>query len=281
MPLIYIFCAIDDFCKTFEQEKSSYGISKTKKRNRKNLMSLSEIMTILIFFHFSGYKTFKDFYFNCICKNYRSEFPKRLSYTRFVALKHLAFMPIFMFLMRIKGKATGKYYIDSTKLPICHNLRISRNKVFKGVAQRGKTTTGWFFGFKLHIVINESGEIMSFYLTPGNVDDRKTVNYLTQNLKGWLFADRGYLSQKLEVSLYEKGIELITKTKKNMKKKVIDPLKSYYLNKRNIIETVFDQLKNTFTIDHSRYRSVMSMQINVLSCLLSYFFKSEKPSLKI
>lgn len=171
-------------------------------------MSLSEIMTILIFFHFSGYKTFKDFYLNCICKNYRFEFPKRLSYTRFVALKNLAFMPIFMFLMRTKGKETGKYYIDSTKLPVCHNKRFSRHKVFKGLAQRGKTTTGWFFGFKLHIVINESGEIMSFYLTPGNIDDRKTVNHLTQNLKGWLLQNRGYLSQKLEVSLYKKGIEI-------------------------------------------------------------------------
>ena len=91
----------------------------------------------------------------------------------------------------MRGEETEKYYVDSTKLPICDNLRIHSNKVFKDMAERGKTSTGWFFGFKLHLVINENGEIMNFTLTRGNKSDLSVVPQLVDGLKGWLFGDRG------------------------------------------------------------------------------------------
>ncbi len=198
IPLTEIFCLIDDFCKLFEAEQSKILLSGKKRRRGKSCrMTLSEIMTILVMFHFSHYRTFKDFYLNCILVHHKCDFPKALSYNRFVELMPRAFMPLYVLISVLSGEETGRYYVDSTKLPACHNLRIYRNKVFKDYAKRGKTSTGWFFGFKLHLIFNDKGQLMSFKLTPGNVDDRATVTEMVKNLKGLLFGDRGYISQKL------------------------------------------------------------------------------------
>ncbi|MBE8416775.1 IS982 family transposase, partial [Leptospira borgpetersenii] len=110
-------------------------------------------------------------------------------------------------------KCSGISFIDSTILKVCDNRRIHSHKVFKDIAQRGKSSTGWFYGFKLHLIINDQGELLSFMVTPGNVDDRnlKVIFPLSKNIYGKLFGDRGYISQSLFESLYEKGIQLITK----------------------------------------------------------------------
>lgn len=281
LPLTEIFCLIDDFCKHFQDESSKIFLPCSKrKRKRKSALSLSEIITILVMFHLSHYRTFKDFYMNCILVYHRKDFPKLVSYNRFVELMPHAIMPLTMILLGLTGLKTGKYYVDSTKLPVCHNLRIARNKVFKDCAKRGKTSTGWFFGFKLHLVINDQGELMSFVLTSGNVDDRTPVLEMMKKLQGWLFGDRGYISSKLFEHLGEIGVELITRVKKNMKEKFIDPIKQQFLNQRGIIETIIDQLKNMLLIDHTRHRSVINMQVNVLSGLLAYVFKPKKVSVK-
>ena len=280
IPLVEIFCVIDDFCKQFENELSKYLLDAPKKNKRKkrkdSQMRLSEVMTILVMFHYSHYRTFKDFYMNCIMTNHKRDFPKAVSYNRFVELMPITFMPFFVLIAALPGKETGKYFIDATKLPVCHNLRIARHKVFKGLAKRGKTSTGWFFGFKLHLIFNDQGELMRFDLTPGNIDDRAVVERMVKNLNGWLFGDRGYVSQKLNQTLADKGLELITKVKKNMKEKIISPIKEYYLNKRGMIETIIDQLKNLLQIDHSRHRSPMNFQINILGGIVAYIFKPRK-----
>lgn len=217
---------------------------------------------------------------NCISVYHRKDFPNLVSYNRFVELIPHSIMPLTMILLGLSGLKTGKYYVDSTKLPVCHNLRISRNKVFKDCAKRSKTSTGWFFGFKLHLIINDQGELMSFALTSGNVDDRTPVQEMMQKLQGWLFGDRGYISSKLFEQLHAMGIELITRVKKNMKEKFIDPIKQQFLNQRGIIETIIGQLKNMLHIDHTRHRSVINMQVNVLSGLLAYIFKPKKVGAK-
>ena len=281
LPLTEIFCLIDDFVNTFQtaQEKNLLFNPK-RKRKRAYKMCLSEIMTIVVMFHLSHYRTFKDFYLNCLKPQYNKEFPTLVSYNRFIELMPQTFTPLIILLNCLKGTETGKYYVDSTKLPVCHNLRIFRHKVFKDIAQRGKTSTGWFFGLKLHLIFNDTGELMQFCLTPGNVDDRTPVANMGKNLKGWLFGDRGYISQKLFKKLIEQGLELITKVKKRMKEKVIEPIKEQFLNKRGMIETIIDQLKNSLHIDHTRHRSVMNAQVNVLAGLLAYAFKPHKVSAK-
>lgn len=278
-PIVEIFCIIDDFCKHFEQVSNRGSLcNPERKRQRAYRMTLSEIMTILVMFHLSQYRTFKDFYTQFVQIYWRSEFPRLVSYNRFVELMKDSVIPLIVLLKCCSGsRETGKYYIDSTKLCVCHNMRISRHKVFKGLAQRGKTSTGWFFGFKLHLVLDEYGELVRFTLTSGNKDDRSIVQKLVTNLKGWLFGDRGYISEKLSQSLHEQGLELITRLKKNMKEKPITALQKFFLNQRNLIETAIGQLKEICHVQHTRHRSPNNFLANLLSGLMAYVFKPKKP----
>jgi hypothetical protein len=278
-PLLEIYCFIDDFCKQFEIfPQRNLLPNPHRQRFRACRLSLSEIMTIMILFHLSHYRTFKDFYLNCVCGSLKKEFPKLVSYNRFIELMPTALLPLAVLLYQSKGQETGRYYIDSTPLAVCHNLRIARHKVFKDIAQRGKTSTGWFFGFKLHLVFNHQGELMSFTLTPGHKDDRKVVESLTRNLEGWLFGDKGYLSQKLEDSLLQRGLTLFTRIKKNMKPKLLTLTQKAYLHKRGMIETIIDQLKSICHIQHTRHRSPTNFLVNLLSGLFAYVLKPKKVS---
>jgi hypothetical protein len=178
------------------------------------------------------------------------------------------------------GKGTGISFIDSTPLKVCHNRRIYCHKVFSEYAERGKSSTGWFYGFKLHLIINDRGEILSFYLTPGNVDDRNkdVIDRLCRELKGKLFGDRGYISKELFEGLYFQGIQLITRLKKNMKNVLMDTGDKLLLRKRAVIEPVNDFLKNICQVEHTRHRSVANFFVNLLSALSAYSFLPHKPS---
>jgi len=195
-----------------------------------------------------------------------------------------AIIPLTVYMMsRRVGKCSGISFIDSTSIDVCHNKRISRNKVFDGLAKIGKTTTGWFYGFKLHLTINDEGEILSFCITPGNVDDRdeKTITYLTKELFGKIFGDKGYISQSLFEKLWGNGIQLVTGIKKNMKNRLMDLCDKILLRKRSIIETVNDFLKNICHIEHTRHRSPANFIVNLISGLVAYSFLPKKPSLRI
>lgn len=281
VPLEEIYCLMDDFCKIFEEGQKSWCLPRPNhKRKRACALSLSEIMTILVLFHLSHYRTFKDFYLHCLLKTMRKDFPRAVSYTRFVELIPHALMPLIALIQGFSGKQTGTYYVDSTQLSVCHNLRIARHKVFKHLAKRGKTSTGWFFGFKLHLVINHHGEIMKVVLTPGNVDDRKMLDKLTANLTGWLFGDKGYLGKNIKDSLLKRGLDLITRAKKNMKKIPLSAVQKFYLSKRGIIETVIGQLKAICHIQHTRHRSPTNWITNIMAGLLAYILKPLKPSVR-
>lgn len=197
-------------------------------------------MTIVIYFHLSNHKTFKWYYLQFVCTTLKSHFPKLVSYNRFVEIMKMAIVPLTLYLAKYRpDKSTGINFLDPTTFDVCGNHRISSHKVFKGLTQRGKNSTGWFYGFKLHLAINDRGEILSFCLTSGNVDDRnwKVMSHLIKEMFGKLFADRGYLSQNLFEKLFEKNITLVTKLKSNMKNRLIVLYGKVLLRKRDVIES--------------------------------------------
>lgn len=145
----------------------------------------------------------------------------------------------------------------------------------------GKIRSCWHYGFKLHLVINDRGELLTFKLTPGNVDDRTPVPELTQDLFGKLFGDRGYISQPLFEELYERDLQLITKSKKKMKPKLVKMIDKVLLRKRVLIESVNDLLKNILQIEHTRHRSIWNFLVNLLAALAAYTYLPSKPSLDL
>ena len=282
MSLVEMFCNVDDFCQEYEPKWEQYQLENgLRQRRRKSRLSLSEVMTITIHFHQSNYRTFKAYYSNYVLKYLRNDFPGLVSYSRFVRLMGQAFVPLTLFLLSQRGQCTSISFMDTTPIKVCHNRRIQRNKVFAGIAARGKTTMGWFYGFKLHLVVNECGEILAFHLTPGNVDDRMPVPILLQDIFGKVFADKGYLSKKLFDQLLQENVQLITGIRKNMKNHLMPLADKILLRKRSIIETINDQLKNISQIEHSRHRSFTNFLVNLLAGLLAYGFQSKKPSLHI
>ena len=279
--LIELFCLVDDFCKIFLPQWNAKMLeNRQKKRIRKGKMSASEIMSIVIFFHQSNYRNFKNYYIGFIQAHYGSYFPSLLSYPRFVAIMKSILVPLCAFVQSLTGEKTGVYFIDSTLLKACHIRREKQNKVFAGLAKKSKSTMGWFFGFKLHIVINDKGELMAFKITKGNVDDRNPVPDLTKGLIGKLVGDKGYISNNLFLELWEDGLQLITKIKKNMKNKLIPLIDKILLRKRAVIESVNDQLKNISQIEHTRHRSVWNFACNMIAGLCAYSLQPKKPSIR-
>jgi hypothetical protein len=283
MSVLELFCAVDDFCLNFEAKWHNQCLSDgTKRRLRTRELALSEIMTILILFHQSHYRTFKAFYTEHVSVHLRSEFPGLVSYNRFVEFFPSALVPLLVYLHSCLGRCTGVSFVDSTKLAVCHNRRIARNRVFRGLAARGKTSIDWFFGFKLHLVFNDCGELLTFHLTPGTIDDRAPVPQFAKQLFGKLFGDKGYLSKSLLKELKERfGVELITPRRKNMKKHTLPLLDKLRLRKRAIVETIIDQLKNVSQIEHTRHRSPVNFLVNVICGLIAYCHQPKKPSLQL
>lgn len=280
--IIALFCDVDDFCLEFVPEFNKKLLEDgTKKRIRRSKLCLSEVMTITIWFHMSGYRTFKDYYTKYACKHLRSEFPDLVSYNRFVELMSGALLPLCFYLRTRKGKCSGISFIDSMPISVCHNRRIRSHKVLSDAARRGKNSVGWFYGFKTHLIVNDQGELLAFHFTPGNVDDREPVPDMVKGLFGKLFGDKGYISQELFQLLYADGIQLVTRLKRNMKNKLMPLFDKLILRKRSIIETIHDQLKNISQIEHTRHRSPANFLVNVIAALIAYTHKEKKPSLNI
>lgn len=287
--LISIFCDADDFCKEFEpvwrkiliENNDEQLIGDKKQRNRKTELSLSEAMTIVIMFHKTRHRTFKDYYERYVLAFLKPYFPKLLSYSRFVNLMKTCLFPLFIFSQGCLGECTGISFVDSTILTVCHARRINSHRVFKKMAKRGKTSTGWFYGFKLHLIINDIGEILAYMLSSGNVDDRVPVTGLSKDLFGKLFGDKGYISQELFIKLYENGLQIITRLKKNMKNKLMSLVDKILLRSRGVIESVNNKLKFDCQIEHHRHRSPWNFLVNLVSGIVAYAYDPCKPSIQI
>lgn len=279
-----LYCAMDEFCKEFEPEMHKRMLDKgIRKRRKATGLSLAELMTVLVLFHQLRYRHFKSFYLHHVGVHLRKEFPRQVSYQRCVELMPRACAALAALFDCLKGECTGISFVDSTPLAVCDNLRIPRHKGFKGLAQRGKNSTGWFYGFKLHIVINHLGELLGMSVTAGNVDDRKALRDMsvTPTLFGTLFADKGYIAQWLTQLLRDNNTALVTRVRKNMAQPQLSPFDQAILDHRGLIETVFDQLKNLSQIEHTRHRSVANFAANLLSGIVAYCLQPHKPSLHL
>lgn len=186
-----------------------------------------------------------------------------------------------------QSERTGFYIVDSKPLAVCDNHRIESNKVFDGLARRGKSSMAvgrcrWFFGFKAHLVINQYGQLVNFVLTPGNVADNNgnLLTTLLADLQGKCFGDRGYLT-KLFDQFYQQGLHIITKLRRKMKNALMPLGDKLGLRKRGLIESVNDLLISVFDIEHTRHRSPFNAHINVLGGLIAYCFYDNKPSIVV
>jgi hypothetical protein len=282
MNILTIFCDIDDFCLLFEPLwRRRLLADGARHRQRSSSLCLSEVMTILVLFHLSGYRDLKGFYTQYVMKHYGGAFPHLVSYNRFVELQREAMVPLWSYLQTRQGSCTGISFVDATTLSVCHNLRIPQHKVFWDCARRGQSSMGWFYGFKLHLCINDCGELLGCYLTPGNVDDRQPVPQLVRDLWGKLFGDKGYISGPLTALLLGQDLRLVTKIRKNMKNKFLSLSDKLLLRKRSLIETVNDQLKNISQVEHTRHRSLWNFLGNVAAGVIAYTWREKKPSLNI
>lgn len=281
-----IFFMADEFCQVFDQMMAKYTIRNRKKRkyHRDSTMSKAEIMVIIILFHNSGYRCLKHFYLEQVCKHLRHLFPKVVSYNRFVELERNIAIPLALFIKKVLlGKCTGVSFVDSTPLRVCRSQRILIHKTFKGIAQRGKCSMGWFFGFKLHLICNDKGELLNFMITPGDIDDRKPLEYKSfiDFIYGKLVGDKGYISKNLFQRLFVDGIQLITKLKSNMKGALMTVSDKLLLRKRAIIETVNDELKNVAQVEHSRHRCFDNFMVNTLGAIAAYCWFPKKPCINV
>ena len=286
MPIVSLFCKIDDFFLAYEKWKATQCLPETpsiETRGRPRKLHPSEVMTLVIAFHQSNYRTFKHFYLKHICVYYRAEFPNLVSYPRFVQLKKEVLESSHIYLSATLGECRGISFVDSTRLRVCDNKRISSHKVFTGKAERSKTSMGWFYGFKLHLIINDAGELLDAVLTPANTDDRKPLWEMspTGQFHGSLYADRGYISKDLREKLRKQGIDLVYKVRKNMDPLEVSVCDEVLLKKRTLIESVIKELKTQTQVEHSRHRSFINFQVNVVSALIAYQLLETKPSLNL
>ena len=285
MKLIKIFCEIDDFVIALENNIGSKLIENNNHPQSVNKPSItySEMLCIEIMYHLSGYKCFQYYYEEEVVKGaLKKYFPDAPGYSRFVQLKPRIFMLIVLYFQCCRlGRLCGLYYADSTSLSVCNNRRIHSHKVFKTQASRAKSSTGWFFGFKLFLVVNAFGEIVKASFTTAKVADNSLQQMLRlfNNLEGLLFADKGFINQKASQELFNKGLQIITGIKANMKNKLMLLSHKLLLKKRGMIESVNDILKSVCDLEHTRHRSPVNAVINVFAALCAYTYLERFPSI--
>ena len=284
MSIVSLFCEVDDFFLMYEAYQATHCLRSGKPREtrgRRRSLHPSEVMTLLIAFHQSGYRTLKHFYQRHVCVYWRSEFPQLVSYSRFVQLQQDVLDLLVLYLSTCLGACGGTSFVDSTRLRVCDNKRISSHRVFAKEAGRSKTSMGWFYGFKLHLVINEQGVLLDVRLTRGNTDDRQPLLDFAERLHGSLYGDRGYISKALRERLGKQGVNWVYKVRKNMKPLDLSASDEVWLPKRVIIESVIKELKTQTQLEHTRHRSFINFQVNIVSALLAYMFLENKPSVNL
>jgi hypothetical protein len=264
-----VYYLVDNFCYIFQKWEKEKLIPSNKQRHREGALSLAELLTIVLFFYLSPCKDFKNYYLYFLPAKYPNYF-KLMGYSRIVQLWPNIILPLVILIHQLQGGQTGIYFIDSTKLQICHNKRTSSNRVFGKKAKMGKSSYGWFMGFKLHLIINDKGEIMAIKITKANKSDLSCASGLATGLTGKLFGDKAYISKDLFAELYSRGMRIFTGIRKDMKNHLLELEDKIYLRKRSLIESVFNVLKNRMNLEHTRHRSSINFLVHIIACIVSY-----------
>jgi transposase/ABC-type transporter Mla MlaB component len=281
VSLLELFYHVDTVCQIvlphWERELRVPG---QRTRRYTGHLALSEVITILVHSHQIRFRDFKIYSLVYVRGQLRREFLHAVSYQRFVELIPTALGPLCAYLQTCLGSCTGISFVDSTALAVCHNRRIAQQRVVRGLAQPGKTSLGWFYGFKQHVIINHRGEFLACHLTPGNMDDRRPVPKLMEQVWDNLFADKGYLSQSLTRHLLQtRQVRLVTHVKRNMANRLLLVHEKLLLRRRSIIETVFDQLKHLLHVEHTRHRSATNFAVSLVAGLIACCHQPTKPSI--
>ena len=284
LKVIHIFIEMDDFVSTCEKFVGCKLIgSPSPHAVNEPGITVSEMMCIELMYHLSGYKCFQYYYQQVVEKgSLRSYFPKAPCYNRFVQLKS-RILPLMIFYLQCcrLGWHCGLYYADSTSIAVCRNRRIQSHKIFFGKAMRGKTSTGWFYGCKLFLVVNAFGEIIKVMFTGAYIADNdiQQMMKLFDKLQGWAFADKGFINQSALEQLLQKGLQLITGIRTNMKNRLMNFTQKLLLKKRGIIESIHDILKSVCYIEHTRHRSPINAVLNIFTGICAYTFLERLPSI--
>jgi hypothetical protein len=285
IKLIELFIDVDDLLKSFQAYQNSRQVGQARRPTRIPQLSESEVCTILAAYHLSGYKCFEYYYRQVIKKSYLSYFPKAPGYERFLVLVSRCYQLMYLWSLHccLKAARTGLYIIDSKRSEVCHLKREHSHRVFSVSARKGKTSTGWFYGFKLHLVINDRGEIVNRTLTGGNAADNNPalLQKLLTGLTGICLGDKGYFTSLFEC-FYGHKLHLVTKPKRNMKPDwpcLIDH--QHYLKKRALIESVNDLLISVCDLEHTRHRKPENAFAHIAAALIAYQFLEHKPAIFI
>jgi hypothetical protein len=280
--LLQLFCIVSELATLILANTSKFATNE-KAVGRKHNLTIAEAVTISLYRFFFPWTDFKHYY--AFVQNYHAgEFPKLPHYDNMLTFQK-QLLPFFLQLLGIliainrsafKNKHIRIMFVDGSPLPVCANKRIFHHKVMKKVAARSKSTMGWFYGMKLHILVDAGGNILGVTITPGNVDERTQVVKLVGDIMdSLLIADAGYIKEILKEELFEKnGVQFVTGVKRTMKK-LMSKEQHSLLKARQLVETVIGSVKHRLGMTFRLHRSIEGYQVHFVLTLLAYtLFKS-------
>lgn len=281
IDLTELYVEIDDFCRKICDNLNQHllGVGKLTIIDTPGL-NLSEVLTILVYYHFSRFDCLKHYYLIKMRTGHKKEFPNLPSYNRFIErIPEVALLAV-LYLQYRQVAFNGGGYIDSTPLRVCNNKRTSSHRVFKFVANLGRSSMGWFYGFKLHIICDFMGNIIKCKITRASTNDLKAGKEMMSGLSGKIFADKGYIGKKEFTELFNQGLILVTGIRKGMKNRLLSIWDKILLKKRSLIESVYHIMKDSLHLEHSRHRSVTNAGIYYITTVIAYCWKPNKPKIK-
>lgn len=277
--LIAIFCFVDDFHEhilTLLRPALIRPHQQHPPLKRRNL-STTELVSLALFFQFTGHRSWRDFY-KYIKTHYRQDFPDLPSYRNFVAAMNalspyaVILLQAFCALFRQTTPATAAKFADSTNLPVCSIKREFSHQVMKLFATKSKTTMGWFYGLRLHVLCNELMQILECRITTATVGERAALESMWNYIFGLIVADAGYLGQEFQTRARSLGKQLLTGARANMKK-LLTKKQHELLQLRQVIETIFSVLKTRLGLGSTLPRSPLGHFARYVWCLAAYQLK--------